>query len=319
MKSSWIHLCVFTVIIFISYGSVTNPYTTSYVDQLKTASLVVSKSSDPLYQEIEEKASSFEIAPQNAVIHKVWKAMPGYNGRKVDIEKSYEKMKSVGTFSKEKLVFEQVKPDKMLKDLPPSPIYRGHPDKPMVSFLINVAWGNEYIPVMLKTLKEHGVKATFFLEGKWVKNNANMVKMIVDAGHEIGNHSYSHPDMKTLSINGIRTQIKDTNDVIKATTGITPKWFAPPSGSYRDDVVKVAAEYNLGTLLWSVDTVDWKKPNPTTMVDRVVSKVHNGAMILMHPTEATSLGLDRMIRKMKEKGYRISNVSTLLSEERIFD
>jgi len=65
----------------------------------------------------------------------------------------------------------------------------------MVSFLINVAWGNEYLPDILATLKKQNVKASFFLEGRWVQKNPELAKMIVEAGHEVGNHSYTHPDM----------------------------------------------------------------------------------------------------------------------------
>ena len=96
----------------------------------------------------------------------------------------------------------------------------------MVSFIINVAWGNEYIPDMLATLKKHQVYATFFLEGRWVKNNPDLAKMIVDAGHEVGNHSYSHPDMRTLESIKVREELKKTNEMIEVTTGEKVKWFA---------------------------------------------------------------------------------------------
>ena len=100
----------------------------------------------------------------------------------------------------------------------------------MVSFIINVAWGNEYLSDMLATLKEHHVSATFFLEGRWAQKNPELAKMISDAGHEVGNHSFTHPDMKNLSTDRIRQEITKTNEVIKATTGYrsrmvcTSKW-----------------------------------------------------------------------------------------------
>lgn len=87
--------------------------------------------------------------------------MPGYNGIQVDIDASYKKMKG-RSFDERKLVFKQIPPKVHLDDLPPAPIYRGHPDKPMVALLINVAWGNEYLPSMLQTLKKHNVQGTFF-------------------------------------------------------------------------------------------------------------------------------------------------------------
>ncbi|MBB3906118.1 putative sporulation protein (polysaccharide deacetylase family) [Anoxybacillus rupiensis] len=271
---------------------------------------------DKLYMEIQTKAKRYEIPPQDAVIDRVWKAIPGYNGLKVNVEASYQNMKKDGTFDKRKLVYEQISPKVHLKDLPPEAIYRGHPEKPMVTFLVNVAWGNEYIPKMLEVLKKYNVQATFFLEGRWVKNYPDMAKMIADAGQEIGNHSYSHPDLKTMSNEAIRRELKKTNEVIEATTGVKCKWFAPPSGSYRDDVVKIAHDLKMGTIMWSVDTIDWQKPSPSVIVERVTSKLHPGAIILMHPTLSTAEALEPLIKAIKQK-YEIGNVSMLLDEKRI--
>jgi probable sporulation protein (polysaccharide deacetylase family) len=294
-----------------------SPWVDQYVHHLKETSVEATKSKDRLYLEIEEKGKKYETPAQDAKIDKVWKAIPGYNGLIVDVEASFKNMKELGKFDERRLVFKQVPPKVHLDDLPPAPIYRGHPEKPMVALLINVAWGNEYIPDMLDTLKRHNVKATFFLEGRWVKNNPDMAKMIVDAGHEIGNHSYSHPDLKIMSNEAIRDQLVKTNEVIEATTGVKCKWFAPPSGSYRDDVVKIAHELHMKTIMWSVDTIDWQKPSPSVIVERVMSKIHPGAMVLMHPTASTSQALETLILSIKQKEYEIANVSTLLDEERI--
>jgi probable sporulation protein (polysaccharide deacetylase family) len=226
-------------------------------------------------------------------------------------------MKKAGQFSPELLVFEEVRPKVHLSDLPPAAIYKGHPDKPMVSFIINVAWGNEYLSDMLATLKRHHVKADFFLEGRWVKNNPDLAKMIADAGHDVGNHSFTHPNMKELSPAKINEEIVKTNDVIEATTGKMPKWFAPPSGYYKEDVVKIAAAQGLGTVMWSVDTIDWQKPAPEVLIQRVNGKLHNGAMILMHPTDSTARALDRLITEIKAKNLEIGTVTDMLNEKRI--
>ncbi|WP_102346896.1 polysaccharide deacetylase family protein [Bacillus sp. Marseille-P3661] len=313
-----IQLIGFSIILIITFGVMQNPYTTDYVKSLRESTAVtVAKQEDPLFQEIVSKAKEFEIAPKDAQIHTVWKAMPGLNGLKVNIEQSYNRMKNDGEFNPNKLVFEQIPPKVTLKDLPPAPIYRGHPEKQAVSFLINVAWGNEYIPSMLKTLEKHKVKATFFLEGQWVKKYPDLAKMIIDAGHEIGNHAYSHPNMENLSPASIREEITKTNEIIKATIGETPKWFGPPSGSYKEEVVKITEEEKMKLVMWTVDTVDWKNPEPNSMVARVLGKVTPGSMILMHPTASTEKGLENLIVGIKEKEYQITNVSTLLSEERV--
>ncbi|MFD2443569.1 polysaccharide deacetylase family protein [Bacillus sp. CGMCC 1.16607] len=296
---------------------VNRPLINNYVLSLKDEAIPVSKIDDSLKREIENQAKKYEIPASDARIDKVWKATPGYNGLKVDIHASYKNMEKQKKFEEKKIVFEQIEPKIHLGDLPPSPIYRGHPDKPAVGFMVNVAWGNEYLSSMLETLKKHNVHATFFLEGRWVQKNPDLAKMIVAAGHEIGNHSFSHPDLKILSSARTREEILQTNKVIKATTDILPKWFAPPSGSYRDETVQIAAEMGMGTVLWSVDTIDWQKPTVETLINRVLKKVHNGALILMHPTESTAKSLDIMILKMKEKNLQIGTVSEVLDEKRL--
>ncbi|UTE75122.1 polysaccharide deacetylase family protein [Rossellomorea marisflavi] len=312
------YLIALPVIAILTLAAVQNPLTDQYVAHLKGQSVTTASNKSNLMQQIEEKASG-GIKPQDAVIDPVWKATPGYNGIDLDIEASYKQMKKTGTFDDDKLVWKQLKPSKHLEDLPPSPVYRGNPEKPMAAFIINVAWGNEYIPDMLETLKKHQVYATFFLEGRWVKNNPKLARMIVEAGHEVGNHSYSHPDMKSLQTSKVRDELKRTNDIIEVTTGEKVKWFAPPSGSYRDEVVGIADEMDMRTIMWSVDTIDWQKPSPDVLIDRVMGKMHKGAIVLMHPTASTANALNALIVQVKEKELRLGTVSSLMKEERILE
>lgn len=272
---------------------------------------------DELYKKIQTFNEQHKIEPIDAKIDSVWKAIPGYNGLEVNIEASYKKMKKNGRFDESKIVYKEVPPSIHLEDLNSEPIYRGNPQKPMVAFLINVAWGNEYIPGILKVLKEHKTKATFFLDGSWTKKNPDLAKMIKEAGHEIGNHAYSHPDLQQRSMAETTEELKKTNDVIEETLGIKPKWFAPPSGSFNKTTIQVADQLNMKTILWTVDTVDWRKPATSEMVSRIVSKVENGSMVLMHPTKPTAEGMEAMITGIKEKGYKLGTVSELMSEKRI--
>ncbi|WP_139364899.1 polysaccharide deacetylase family protein [Sutcliffiella halmapala] len=317
MKRRTFQFIAFIIVAFFTYKTVSHPNPEDLNTVLSINIMETSKQKSELYAEISEKAADYEVAPQDAIIDKVWKAQPGLNGLKVDIQKSYENMKKNGVFDEKKLILEQTPPNVHLEDLPPSPVYRGHPDKQMAAFLINVAWGNEHIPGMLETLKKHGVQATFFLEGRWVKENPSIAKMIVEAGHEVGNHSYTHPNMKTLGSGAVREQLVKTNEVIEAITGNNVTWFAPPSGSYRDEVVEIAHELQLGTIMWSVDTIDWQKPEPAVLINRVMEKIHPGAMVLMHPTLSTAQSLDSLITSIKDKGLELGTVSSLLSEERI--
>lgn len=311
-----INFCVFIIIVAIAFNNDYNPFITNDAEPLSRVVDGVSKSEDALYQKIKSKSSKYKEPPQNAYIDRVWKKTPGRNGIRVNIEKSYEQMKEAGEFTKSQLVYEQIPPEITLDELPAAPIYRGHPEKNMVAFLINVSWGTEYIPSILNILKEHNVKATFFIEGKWARENPDMVKMINEQGHVIGNHAYNHPDMARLSKQEIKEQITRTNEIIRGITGDTLKWFAPPSGSFNDQVVKTADNLNMETVLWTVDTIDWKNPTVSVMMNRVMNNIHPGATLLMHPTAPIAKGLDDLIVTIRDKGYRIGTITSLMSSKR---
>ncbi|MGN1400398.1 MAG: polysaccharide deacetylase family protein [Bacillus sp. (in: firmicutes)] len=317
MGIKWKQLVAICAIGSVSWILASSPNIENYVLHLKEQAVTVDGKKDPLFEEIEVNAKEYEESPKNAMIDPVWKSVPGYNGLEVDIDASYSAMKKAGKFDEKKLIFRQIPPKVHLSDLEAEPIYRAHPEKKSVSFLINVAWGNEYLPDMLSTLKKHKVKATFFLEGRWAKNNPDLAKTIAEEGHEIGNHSFTHPNMKNISGAAIRKELQDTNEVIKAVTGKTPTLFAPPSGAFREETVKIADEYKMDTIMWSVDTIDWQKPAPDVLTKRVLNKIHNGAFVLMHPTDSTAKSLETLITEIKKKELHIKTVTDSLSEERI--
>ncbi|HEX7065338.1 MAG TPA: polysaccharide deacetylase family protein [Bacillales bacterium] len=318
MRKQLLHWTVFLFIFLFAFGTVDNPWATRYLQDLKQDSLPVANEKNPLYSKIQKAAKQYKEPAIDARIDQVWKAIPGYDGLKVDVAASYQKMrKSEGGYDKDELVFREISPDVHLNDLPPAPIFKGNPHKPMVGLMVNVAWGNEYIPKMLKIMEQEDVHATFFLDGSWVKKNPDLAEMIAEEGHEIGNHAYSHPDMKTLSGTAIQRELQRTNTVIRATLDMTPELFAPPSGSYGPQVVKIADNLGMKTIMWTVDTVDWKKPRPQDMVQRVLKSVHAGSLILMHPTSPSFEGLKTMIHGIRERGYQLGTVSTVLSEDRL--
>src|SRR5690625_2391701 len=269
-----------------------------------------------IIKKIEQQIPSLYEGPQEPYIDRVWKKTPGRNGRQVNVKKSYEKMKKVKQYDESLIVYDIIKPKKTLRDLPPSPIFRGHPEKQMVSLLINVSWGTEYIPQILKKLDHQDVKSTFFIEGKWAKENTDLVKMIDDEGHIIGNHSYNHPDMAAIPNSEKQKQIDQTNHILHSITKKQPIWYAPPSGSYNDEVIRIAHNLNMETILWTVDTIDWKNPSVSVMINRVMTNVHPGATILMHPTKVVSEGLATMIEEIKDKNYKLGTIEDLLSTNR---
>jgi probable sporulation protein (polysaccharide deacetylase family) len=273
---------------------------------------------DTLRQQIEQWKQERDQAPVDAYVDRIWEAIPGYNGRVVDVDASLRRMSETGMFTPEQLVYRENPPAVSLEQLGAHPIYRGNPKKPAISFMVNVAWGNEHLEKILQTLDQYGVKTTFFLDGSWVTKYPELAKKIAERGHEIGNHAYSHPDMSKLGADRIRQEIGKTQAVIEKTLGIKPTLFAPPSGAFNQQVVKIAHdEFHMKTILWTADTVDWRNPPVADMVKRVRANMGNGVLVLMHPTVPSSRGLAQLLESAKKQGLQATTVSEVISSKRL--
>lgn len=270
-----------------------------------------------LVETIMKEAEKRKIAPINAKIDPVWKAIPGYNGLEVDVEETLKLAQHHLTPNKINYVMKEVQPSIQLEDLGPHPIYKGNPKKPMVSLMINVAWGNEYLPSMLETLRKENVHATFFLDGSWLKKNVEMAKKIQSEGHELSNHAYSHKDMRSITRSKAAQEISKTEDLLKQQLAVKNTLFAPPSGYYNQETIQVASEFKLQTVLWTFDTLDWKNPGANRILGRLSTSVEPGTLLLMHPTISSKEALPGMIRIIKNKGLTIGTVSELLSSKRV--
>ncbi|WP_166238321.1 polysaccharide deacetylase family protein [Paenibacillus turpanensis] len=271
-----------------------------------------------LYEKIQQEAAKREEKPINARIDRVWKGIQGYSGLQVDVEKTYE----LALQSKDgeiPYVYRQIPPAITLDDLPPNPIYKGNSQKPMAAIMINVAWGDEFLPSILETLQKENVRATFFFDGTWLSKHIETAKKMVEMGHEASNHAYSHQEMSKLGRTAAMSEIQKTEALLKEKVGVTNRWFAPPSGDFNMETVKIAHELGLKTVLWTIDTIDWKKPEPGWIVKRIEQRIEPGAMILMHPTQSSSEALPGMIKAIKSKGLSLGTVSDLLSVDRVLE
>lgn len=266
---------------------------------------------------IEENAKQKYIPPVNARIDSIWKAVPGYNGLQIDVEKTFMLARKMKPGSSIPYVYKQVKPRVTLGQLPPQPIYRGNADKRMAALMINVAWGNEYIPRMLKVLAQENVHATFFFDGSWLSKNEKMAKQIQAAGHELANHAYSHKNMSEISDAMQRREMEKTQLLLKEKLGVNNTLFAPPSGDYNQKTVQIAHQLGMKTVMWTLDTVDWKNPSPDWILRKMNKGMQPGSLILMHPTASSSESLDKLIRLIKDKGYTLGTVSDVLSSRRL--
>lgn len=135
---------------------------------------------------------------------------------------------------------------------------------------------------------------------------------IVEAGHEVGNHGYSHLHQERISKAANIEEIRKAETSIINVMGVKPKLFAPPYGERGDVILKAAEEAGYTTIFWSIDTIDWQRPEPTVITERVLARAHNGAIVLMHPTAPTVNSLPVIIRELKKQGYQLVKVSSLL-------
>ena len=134
---------------------------------------------------------------------------------------------------------------------------------------------------LLEVLARHDAKAIFFLVGKRVAAEPALVKRLVGAGHVPGNHSWDHPDLRTLPLHEVREQLQRTSDAIEAAGGVRPAVFRPPYGYTSVPIEELAQSMGMSTLLWDVDTADWSRPGVDAIADAIAGAAP-GAVVLLH-------------------------------------
>jgi peptidoglycan/xylan/chitin deacetylase (PgdA/CDA1 family) len=170
-------------------------------------------------------------------------------------------------------------------------------------------------PRLLKMLKDRGIKATFFVVGQCVAESPEVAKQIVTEGHEIANHSWSHPQLTTLSESSVRDQIDRTHNVIKQTTGVTPALLRPPYGSFTTRQRAWAnSVWGYKTILWDVDSLDWKHRSPAKTESIILSQTKKGSIILCHDIHKTTVdAMPATLDALRAKGFKFVTVTELLN------
>jgi peptidoglycan/xylan/chitin deacetylase (PgdA/CDA1 family) len=174
-------------------------------------------------------------------------------------------------------------------------------------------------PKILELLAKHGVRATFFIVGSLAEYHPEIVKREAELGHELANHSYTHPRLSKLTEAEIKAEIERADDVIKKAAGVTPRLFRPPEGAYSKNIVSIAASLGKQTVIWTVDTMDWAREPAEKIVENVKANVTSGSIILFHdctrdgtfPLEALSV----LLPYLKAQGYEFVTVSELIESE----
>ena len=173
-------------------------------------------------------------------------------------------------------------------------------------------------PKLLDMLATRKLKATFFVVGECVAEFPEIVKRAAREGHEIANHSWSHPDLRKMSDEAVRAQLQRTDDAIKAATGVRPTLMRPPYGSITPRQ-KSWIHDTLGykTIIWDVDPFDWKRPGPGVVRDRIVNQSKPGSIILAHDIHAATVeAMPATLDQLQAKGFKFATVSELLAMAR---
>ncbi len=198
------------------------------------------------------------------------------------------------------------------------PIYCVDTDEKKIAISFDAAWGADDTDELLRILEENDVKTTFFMCGYWVEDYPEEVKKIAEAGHDLGNHSSTHPHMSQLSKEQIKQELMETEEKVKNLTGVDMELFRPPFGEYNNNVIEAAQECGYYTVQWDVDSLDWKEYGVESEINQVLNHKHlgNGSIILFHnDAKYTPQALDAIIKGLKEKGYEIVPVSELIIRE----
>lgn len=170
-------------------------------------------------------------------------------------------------------------------------------------------------PKLLDLLAQKKIKATFFVLGENAQRHPEILKRAIAEGHEIGNHSWSHPNLAKLSNEDLRSQLQRTDDVIAQAIGSHPKIMRPPYGELKPQQRQwVNSEFNYKVILWDVDPLDWKEPGPSIVARRIIHETKPGSIIISHDIHAQTItAMPETFDALAAKGFKFVTVSELLS------
>jgi peptidoglycan/xylan/chitin deacetylase (PgdA/CDA1 family) len=188
-------------------------------------------------------------------------------------------------------------------------------DQPYIAMTFDDGPSAENTPRLLEMLKQRNIKATFFLIGQNAASNPDIVRRILADGHEIGNHSWTHPQLSKLSDDRVTAEITKTQDAIKDASGFSPTLLRPPYGAITPRQREwIENQFGLNVILWSVDPFDWKRPGASVITQRILSQVRPGAIILSHDIHKQTVdAMPATLDGLLAKGYKFATVSQLIA------
>jgi chitin deacetylase len=216
--------------------------------------------------------------------------------------------------SEDRAIAQPISAKSLAPDAGTKAIAQSQEPKPIALTFDDGPWQKSTLQI-LDVLKKNKVKATFFVVGRQVERYPQLVKQIVNEGHALGNHSWSH-QYHHFNQSGVLREIDGTTELVYKTTGVKTNLFRPPGGVMNNGLASYAHEKKYGIIMWSADSLDWRYRNTAGLVDRVLREARPGGIVLMHDgggnRHATVEALPIVISQLKKRGYYFVTVPELL-------
>src|SRR5437899_3712496 len=189
-----------------------------------------------------------------------------------------------------------------------------HVDGPYIAMTFDDGPSATLTPKLLDILAAHHMKVTFFVLGEMVAEHPEILARAAREGHEIASHSWSHPNFAKMSQEGVRSQLQRTDDEIKSTTGKRPTLFRPPYGSITEREKRwIHDEFGYDIILWDVDPLDWKRPGPAVVRNRILKETRPGSIVLSHDIHPGTIeAMPSTFDQLEAKGFKFVTVSELI-------
>jgi peptidoglycan/xylan/chitin deacetylase (PgdA/CDA1 family) len=189
-----------------------------------------------------------------------------------------------------------------------------HVDEPYIAMTFDDGPHATLTPRLLDLLAARHIKATFFVLGECVEQNPEVLRRAAREGHEIANHSWSHPQLNKMSDDAVRLQLRRTDDAIKAITGKRPTLMRPPYGAITTRQKKwIHDEFGYQIIMWDVDPLDWKDPGPATVANRILKETRAGSIVLSHDIhKGTVEAMPSTLEQLANKHFKFVTVSELI-------
>ena len=196
-------------------------------------------------------------------------------------------------------------------------LYRADTQEKILYLTFDAGFENGNTAAILDALKQHNVPATFFLVGNYLETQPELVCRMVEEGHTVGNHTYSHPDMSAIAdAESFRQELEKNEALYREVTGQEmPKLYRPPQGKFCESNLRMAQQLGYRTVFWSLAYVDWyqdEQPTPEQAFEKLVPRVHPGAVVLLHSTSSTNAAiLDELLTRWEELGYSFGRLEEI--------